>query len=225
MASSPRHRYRVGVDIGGSFTDFAGLDETDGSLRALKVLSRPDRPGEEVLDGLRQLRARHGIAPEGIVWFTHGTTVGVNTVIQRNGPRLALLVTEGFRDVLELARLKSPDMYDLFSRRPAPLIPRARVFGVPGRIGPDGAELAPLERGGVERAVCAAQEAGAEGLVVALLHSYRNPAHERAVRAIATEIAPDLPVTLSAETWPAIREYERTVTAVVGAYVRPRVAR
>jgi len=216
--------YRVGVDIGGSFTDFAVLDEESGEVRALKVFSRPDKPGEEVLEGLRQLAARYGIAPRDISYFTHGTTVGVNTVIQRKGLRLALFATEGFRDVLEVARLKIPDMYDLFSSRPKPLIPRARVFTVRGRIDAAGAELAPLDRASVERAVAAARAAGAEGIVVALLHSYRNPAHERAVRDIVAALAPGLPVFLSAETWPVIREYERTVTAVVGAYVQPRVA-
>ncbi|WP_159993139.1 hydantoinase/oxoprolinase family protein [Roseomonas sp. 18066] len=215
---------RVGVDIGGSFTDFAVLDEADGSVRALKVFSRPDQPGQEVMEGLRQLEARHGIPPSAISYFTHGTTVGVNAVIQRRGLRLGLITTEGFVDVLELARLKIADMYDLFSRRPDPLVPRERVFGIGGRIGPDGAELRAVDRASVLAALQRAQATGCEALVVSLLHSYRNPAHEQAVKAILAEAAPELPVFLSCETWPIIREYERTVTAVVGGYVQPRVA-
>lgn len=216
--------WRVGVDIGGSFTDFALLNDTDGSLHALKVFSRPDQPGQEIVEGLRQLEQRHGITAAEIAYFTHGTTVGVNSVIQRKGLRLGLFTTAGFIDVLELARLKSADMYNLFARRPVPLVPRERVFPVAGRIGADGAELAPLDPASVRAALDAARAAGCEGVVVSLLHGYRNPSHEQAVRAIAASHAPGLPVFLASETWPIIREYERTVTAVIGGYVQPRVA-
>src|SRR5262249_35353313 len=125
--------YRVGVDIGGSFTDFAFFDENNKYLRTLKVLSRPDQPGAEVLDGIRLAGALYGIAPDQISYFTHGTTVGLNAVIERKGLKLALFTTEHFRDVLEVARLKIPDMYNLLSRRPDPLITRDMVFGIPGR--------------------------------------------------------------------------------------------
>ena len=114
--------YRVGVDIGGTFADFCAFDEATGRLHTLKVLSRPDAPGTEVMEGIRQLNSRYGIAPQQITYFTHGTTVGVNTVIQRKGAPLALFTTERFTDVLELARLKMPDPYELLSTRPAPLI-------------------------------------------------------------------------------------------------------
>ncbi len=216
--------YRIGVDIGGSFTDFAVLDERDGSLRALKVFSRQDQPGAEVLEGMHQLQQRYAIAPGEVSYFTHGTTVGVNTVIQRKGLKLALVATEGFIDVLELARLKIPNMYDLFSRRPTPLIPRARAYGVHGRIDADGRETTPLDHECVAAALHAAVAAGCEGVVVALLHSYRNTAHEQAIKAIAAELVPGLPIFLSSEVWPIIREYERTITAVVSGYVQPRVA-
>lgn len=216
--------YRIGVDIGGSFTDFAVLDTRDGSLRALKVISRPDQPGEEVLDGMRQLESRYGVAPPDVSYFTHGTTVGVNTLIQRTGMKLGLLATDGFVDVLELARLKIANMYDLFSRRPVPLIPRGRVYPVGERIDAEGRVVQPLDRASVATSLAAARAAGCEGVVVSLLHSYRNPAHEQAVKAVAAELAPDLPVFLSSEVWPIIREYERTITAVVSGYVQPRVA-
>ncbi|CAM3669922.1 hydantoinase/oxoprolinase family protein [Bordetella sputigena] len=216
--------YRVGVDIGGSFTDFAVFDEDTGDIKSLKVFSRPDQPGEEVIAGVRMLGERYGIQPEQISYFTHGTTVGINTVIQRKGLKLALFATENFCDVLELARLKTPDMYHLLSRRPEPLVKRSMVFGIAERMAPDGSVRKPLDEASVERAVRAAQNAGAEGIVISLLHAYRNPAHERRVREIIAAIAPDLPVSCSSETWPIIREYERTITAVIGGYVQPRVA-
>src|ERR1700722_17410168 len=158
--------FRIGVDIGGSFTDFAVLDEATNQLRSLKVFSRPDQPGAERLRGIQLLEQRHGIAPREINYFTHGTTVGVNTVIQRKGLRLALFTTEHFRDVLEIARLKIPDMYNLLSKRPAPLITRDLVFGIPGRIGADGAVIAALDEDALAASVTAAIAAGAEGILI-----------------------------------------------------------
>jgi N-methylhydantoinase A len=216
--------YRVGVDIGGSFTDFALFDEATQSLKTLKVFSRPDEPGAEVLEGVRLVGERYGIMPGDISYFTHGTTVGVNTVIQRKGLKLALFTTEHFRDVLEVARLKIPDMYNLLSKRPQPLIPRDLVFGVAGRLKADGTEQTALDEESVARAVAGARAAQAEGIVISLLHSYRNPAHELAAKRMVERLAPGIPVFLSSETWPIIREYERTITAVIGAYVQPRVA-
>jgi N-methylhydantoinase A len=216
--------YRVGVDIGGSFTDFAVFDEATSRLQSLKVFSRPDEPGAEVLEGVRLLGERYGIPASEISYFTHGTTVGINTVIQRKGLRLALFTTAGFRDVLELARLKIPNMYSLFSKRPAPLIPRDMVFGIDERIGPDGAVETPLDPQSVATAVAAARDAGAEGIVIAFLHAYRDNRHEIAARDIVADLAPGLPVFCSSETWPIIREYERTITTAIGAYVQPRVA-
>jgi N-methylhydantoinase A len=217
--------YRVGVDIGGSFTDFAVLDERDNTIRTLKVLSRPDSPGSEISTGLAAFQQRDGINPQEISYFTHGTTVGVNAVIQRKGVRLALFTTEGFSDVLELARLKIPHIHDLFSRRPVPLIPRDRVFPVRERTDREGTVLQPPQRESVLAAVESARAAGCVGIVIAFLHSYRNGSNERAVREIVSEVAPDLLVSCSAEIWPIIREYERTITATINAYVQPLVIR
>lgn len=215
---------RVGVDIGGTFADFCVLDETTGALSTLKVLTTPDRPGAEVIAGLEGVQARFGIAPGDIAWFTHGTTVGVNAIIQRKGIRLALFVTENFRDVLEVARLKVPDPYHLYSRRPDPLVPRARVLEVRGRLLADGSEAEPLDVASVEAALARAEELGAEGIVLALIHAWRNPAHEHAAKAIIAAKRPDMPVYCSADVWPIIREYERTVTATVHGHVQTRVA-
>ena len=115
--------YRVSVDIGGTFTDFCVFDEANGELRTLKILSTPETPGQEVVIGLREMKKRFGQAPENVSFFTHGTTVGVNTVIQRKGAELAMFTTAEFEDVLVVARLKVPDPYNMFSERPAPLVP------------------------------------------------------------------------------------------------------
>lgn len=215
--------YRVGVDIGGSFTDFAVFDEASKEIKSLKVFSRPDAPGEEVIAGIALLNERYGIKPGEITYFTHGTTVGINTVIQRSGLKLALFTTENFGDVLEIGRLKTADMYHLLSRRPDPLIKRNMVFGIDERMAPDGSIRKPLNESSVRKAVEIALLNGAEGIVISLLHSYRNPEHELRVKSIIQEQAPQIPVTCSCETWPIIREFERTITAAIGGYVQPRV--
>ncbi|UWQ22396.1 hydantoinase/oxoprolinase family protein [Jannaschia sp. W003] len=216
--------YRVGVDIGGTFADFCAFDEASGAIRTVKVLTTPDRPGQEVIDGLAAMEDRLGIAPADIGYFTHGTTVGVNALIMRRGIRLALFTTEHFCDVLELARLKMPDPYDLLSARPEPLVTRDLVFGVRERIRADGSVDTPLDRASLEAAVAAARARGAEGVVLSFLHAYRNPAHETEAAAILAEIDPDLHVFCSHAVRPMIREYERTSTAVIHGYLQPRVA-
>ena len=217
--------WRIGVDIGGTFIDFCVFDTGARRLHTLKVLTTPEEPGREVMDGLALLEARHGLAPGAVSDFVHGTTVGINTVIQRKGAVLALLATAGFEDVIELARLRMPEMHSLFCERPEPLVPRDRIFGVGGRILADGSEQAPLDEEAVRRAAAAARAKGAEGIVIAFLNAYRNPAHERAAKAILARAAPDLFVFTSAEVWPVIREYERSTTAILNGYVHPRVAR
>jgi len=216
--------YRIGVDIGGTFTDFCVFDEDARRLETLKVLSRPDAPGEEVLQGLAEIERRFGISPEGVTYFTHGSTVGVNAIIQKRGAKLCLLVTEGFRDVLELARLKIPDPYDLFSRRPEPIVPRDRVLEVRERMNPDGSTDTAPSRENVLEILAQAEALGAEAIVVGFLHSYANPAHERAVAAMIRDLWPELPVFCSAEVWPIVREYERSITACIHGSVQPRVA-
>ncbi|HUK07889.1 MAG TPA: hydantoinase/oxoprolinase family protein [Stellaceae bacterium] len=216
--------YRVGVDIGGTFTDLCAFNEKTNELHTLKVLSTPDRPGSEVMEGLRQLSERYGVAPEHIVYFTHGTTVGVNTVIQRKGVRLALFVTENFVDVLEVARLKVPDPYDLQSSRPAPLVTKDRVFPIAERISGDGSIDVSLDEASVLAAFAAARNAGVEAVVIAFINAYRNPAHEREAKVILRRAAPELPVFCSTDVWSVIREYERTTTAIIHGYVQPRVS-
>jgi len=215
---------RIGVDIGGSFADFAVLDESTVTIRTLKVFSRPDDPGSEVLAGMAQLTERYGIEPKDVSYFTHGTTVGVNAVVQRKGLKLGLITTRYFEDVLDIARLKIPDMYHLKSKRPAPLITRDRVVGVVERMAADGSVDTPVDEASVLAAAESLRAAGCEGIVVSLFHSYRNPAHEQQVKALVQSAIPGMFVSCSHEVWPIIREYERTLTAVIGGYVQPRVS-
>jgi N-methylhydantoinase A len=216
--------YRIGVDVGGSFTDFAVLDEATGQYSALKVFSRPDAPGEEIAAALDILRERDGVSPAAINTFTHGTTVGVNAVIQRSGDDIALLTTQNFEDVLQIARLKIPQIHNLYSTRPEPLIPRDRIFGIRERMSATGEVLVAPDAAQVASAVRMAREAGCRGIVLSFLHAYRNPAHERTVKAMIAAVDPDMIVSCSSAIWPVIREYERTITAVISGYVQPKVS-
>jgi len=216
--------FRVGVDIGGTFTDFCAFNDVTNEIHTLKVLSSPDKPGSEVIDGIKALGVRYGVSASDVVYFTHGTTVGVNTVIQRKGIRLGLLVTRNFTDVLELARLKMPDMYSLLSVRPEALVTKDRIFEISERIRADGSIEQEVDPATVERSLADVQAAGCEGVVIALINSYRNSHNEQAVKTIIQRLSPGFPVFCSTDVWPIIREYERTVTAVIHGYVQPRVS-
>jgi N-methylhydantoinase A len=217
--------WRIGVDIGGTFIDFCALNGATGHLHTLKVLTTPDDPGQEVMRGIDLLQQLHGMDPTDVESFVHGTTVGINTVIQRRGADLALLTTSGFEDVIELARLRMPQMHSLFCARPDPLVPRDRIFGIPGRILADGTEQTPLSQQTVRHAAFRARASGAAGIIIAFLNAYRNPAHEQAAAALIRAATPELFVFTATEIWPVIREYERTTTAILNGYVHPRVAR
>ncbi|MCQ4159528.1 hydantoinase/oxoprolinase family protein [Roseomonas sp. GC11] len=217
--------WRIGVDIGGTFIDFCVLDDATQQMHTLKVLTTPDEPGREVMEGVALLQARHGMAPAAVTAFVHGTTVGINTVIQRKGAALALLTNAGFEDVIEMARLRMPEMYSLFCARPEQLIPRDRIFGVAGRVLADGREAEPLDAAAVRAAARQARARGAEGIIISFLHSYRNAAQEEAAEAVIRAAEPGLFVFRASGIWPVIREYERTTTAILNGYVHPRVDR
>lgn len=216
--------WRIGVDIGGTFIDFCALETGSNRFETIKVLTTPDEPGKELLDGLALLHERHGVEPQEVVSFVHGTTVGINTIIQRKGSRLALITTAGFEDVIELARLRMPDMYSLFCARPEQLIPRDRVYGVRQRQLASGEVAEPLDEDGLRAIIAAIRAKGVDGVIVSFLHAYRNGAHEAQARALIAELAPELFVFTTSEVWPVIREYERTTTAILNGYVHPRVA-
>ncbi|MBI1220035.1 MAG: hydantoinase/oxoprolinase family protein [Rhodobacteraceae bacterium] len=216
--------WKIGVDIGGTFMDFCALETLTGRIASLKVLTTPDDPGAELVTGLRLLAVREGLDPRAISRFVHGTTVGINTILQRKGAELALITNVGFEDVIELARLRMPEMYSLFCHRPEPLIPRDMVFGIPARLRADGTEALAPDMAALAGAVAQIRARGAKGVIVSLLHSWCDGAQEAAVKAEVERLAPDLFVFASAEVWPVIREYERTSTAILNGYVHPRVS-
>jgi N-methylhydantoinase A len=217
--------YRLGIDIGGTFTDFSLLNEGTGEITVLKTPSVPAKPEEAIFEGIRQLLAAGGIAPAGIAYHIHGTTLAVNTIIQRRGARSALLVTSGFRDVLNIGRHRIPDVFNFFSELPVPLLPRSRVFEIPERCRGDGSVIAPLDEAAVRRAGERLVEQKVEAVAVCFLHSYRNPAHEQRAREILRAVAPEIYVSLSSEIWPQMREYERGLAAVMNAYVGHKMER
>jgi N-methylhydantoinase A len=218
-----RPRHRLGIDIGGTFTDFSLLDGDTGEVTGLKTPTVPTDPARGVAAGLGQLRAR-GVVLSRVEYFVHGTTIALNTVVQRSGARVALVVSDGFRDVLELGRLRLPVPWSFHSRRPPPLVPRELVVPVRERMRFGGTVGLPLEPPEIDRAVGAVVDLKVEGVAICLLHAYANPAHELLLRDALAEAAPGLFVSCSSELWPQIREYERTLVTVVNAYVRPSTA-
>jgi N-methylhydantoinase A len=216
-------RYRLGIDIGGTFTDFSVFDVATRRMIALKTPSTPPDFAAAVRDGLARLVADHAVDPREIGTVVHGTTIAVNTVIQRTGARVALLVTRGFRDLLEIQRLRIVNPSDFNSNRPAPLIARADTFEVDERVLADGSVEQPLDEARVAEVGRELRRRGIEAAVVAFLHAYRNPAHERRARQILASVAPAIAVNASSDVWPQAREYERASLAVIDAYVQPKV--
>lgn len=206
----------IGVDTGGTFTDFIVND--DGDIRILKVLSTPDNPALAVLQGLGQL----GHAPQAVV---HGSTVATNAILERKGVKTALITNQGFTDVLQIGRQERSDLYALDYRRPAALIPQSLRFGIAGRISPRGEETQPFDADMAEGVAEAVRECGAESVAVCLLFSFANPAHELAMQEILRRVLPDAAISLSHRILAEFREFERTSTTAMNAYVSPRMDR
>jgi N-methylhydantoinase A len=218
------NRYRVGVDIGGTFTDFVLEDVERGTLRLGKTLTTAD-PSEAVIQGLGRLLAQAGLAARDLSVLVHGTTLATNAVIERKGARTGLLTTQGFVDVLAIGRESRYDYYNLQLELPEPLVPRVQRRGVRERVDRDGNVLTPLDRGSLAREVDALLQAGVESIAVCYLHAYRNPAHELESAAYISTIAPSVSVSCSSDVSPELREYERTSTTVINAYLQPIVER
>jgi N-methylhydantoinase A len=227
MQSEQAHNVRVGIDIGGTFTDVVAVDVDTDRHHVLKVASTPDDPIEGVVEGLGQLLGDVGWAPADASVFVHGTTIATNTLIERTGARTGVIGTHGFRDVLEVGRTERRpiDLYNLWMERPEPLAPRKRRLGVRERIDSDGRVELALDTEDVRRAVAQLLDDGVQAIAVGLINSYVNDAHEQAVADIVREMAPDVYVVCSAQVNPQYREYERLSTAVVSAYVGPKVSR
>ena len=218
-------RYRIGVDIGGTFTDFFIIDEIEKSANILKVPSDAQNPEQSIFDGIDHILSENKLAPDEISYFIHGTTLAVNTIIQRRGLRTALLVTDGFRDLLNIGRHRIPDVFNFFTDVPAPLVPRRHTYEIPERMLSDGTVQRAVDEAAVRAVAARMRDEGVEAVAICFLHSYRNGENERRARDILREAVPDLYVSVSSEIWPQMREYERALAAVMNAYVGQRMQR
>lgn len=213
--------FRLGCDIGGTFTDFVLVNDETGAFSIYKCLTTPSDPSDAVETGIRGLTEQTpGFLPE-VSEIIHGTTLVINAIIERKGARTGLITTKGFRDVLELGREIRYDAYDIFSEYPKPLVPRALRMEVDERIGADGRVLRQLDSEEVKQVVESLEKAGIESVAICLINSYENPHHEEKVKALVNELAPEWSVSASYEVLPQIREYERTCTTATNAYVKP----
>ena len=214
----------IGIDIGGTFTDIAVLG-SDGSLAVRKVLSTPEDYARGIIQGLRGLIEDRRISEVSIERIAHATTVATNAILEGKGARTALITTKGFRDVLEMRRIRIPELYNLFYSPPSPLVPRRLRFELDERMDSRGGVREPLQQVSLENVLNTVQQQEIEALAICLLHSYANPEHELRAVAAARESLPDVFVTASCEVLPEIREYERTSTTVINAYLGPVVQR
>ncbi|MFT4042373.1 MAG: hydantoinase/oxoprolinase family protein [Gordonia sp. (in: high G+C Gram-positive bacteria)] len=217
-------RLKVAVDIGGTFVDAIAYDVTTGEIIVHKVSTTPEEPARGVLEAVDGLMQRCGASLSDVESFAHGTTLGLNAILQRNGARVGLITNEGFRDVLEIARAAIPfsKMYDFSYQRPAPLVARRLRLGVPGRMDALGAELIPLDGDAVMAAAhTLIRSSGVESIAICFLHSYANPIHENQAAARIRQGFPGVEISVSNELSREYREYERTSTTVLDAYIRP----
>ncbi|MCC7426333.1 MAG: hydantoinase/oxoprolinase family protein [Alphaproteobacteria bacterium] len=217
-------RLRIGVDVGGTFTDLAMVDETTGRILFHKVPSTPADPSQAIEAGILGILALAKGDPKEVAFVGHGTTVATNMVIERRGARTGMLTTKGFRDVLEIARQTRPHLYDYSVRRPEPLVPRRRRIEIAERMSAEGGVLRPIDAAEVEAAARGLAEAGVEAIAIGFLHAWRDPAHEQAARRVVERVAPGIYLSLSSEVLPEFREFDRFSTTVLNAYVGPRMA-
>ena len=214
--------YRLGIDIGGTFTDFALYDEKSGGLAIHKQLTTPDDPSRAVIEGCLDLLSREGIDIGGVREIVHGTTLVTNSVIERKGPRTGLLTTKGFRDILDMRQEKRYDVFDLRLTFPDPIVPRRMRREVLERSHYDGRVELPIDLDGARRELThLVEEHRIKSLSICLLHSYANPTHEQLLARMAKEEFPDLAVSLSSEVCPEWREFERFTTTTINAFTQP----
>jgi N-methylhydantoinase A len=217
--------YRLGCDIGGTFTDFVLVNDDTGEFQINKCLTTPGDPSDAVERGIREmLEHAPGFMPQ-IEEIIHGTTLVINAIIERKGAKTGLITTKGFRDVLELGRELRYDAYDIFSEYPLPLVPRSLRHEVAERVTSDGRVIKALDGSQVQKVLSGLLAMGIESLAVCLINSYENPDHEKMIKDIVNQEAPELSLSTSFEVLPQIREYERTCTTATNAYVKPITAK
>ncbi|MEC7574144.1 MAG: hydantoinase/oxoprolinase family protein [Pseudomonadota bacterium] len=225
MSSDIGKRIRVGVDVGGTFTDFVLVDEKRDLIFTGKRLTTPEDPGLAITDGLERLVSESGTSVPELDAVVHGTTLVANTIIERKGAKVGLITTKGFRDSLEMGREIRYDLYDLFFEKPEPLAPRFLRQPVDERIDAKGNVLRPLDENTLGAAAEKLVAEGVEAIAICFMHAYANDAHERQAKEILDAKYPDMPITTSTEVAPEIREYERANTACANAYVLPLMQR
>ena len=218
-------RYRVGVDVGGTFTDGILVDEHSGETRIAKVPSTPGDPSVSFLAAVERILDEAGIEAADAGYLVHGTTVATNAIIEGKLAPTGFITTEGFRDMLEIQRQIRPSLYDLKFEKPRPLAPRYLCFGIPERLDAAGEVVTPLDEEAVAAAARQLKHEGVEAIAVCYLHAYLNPAHENRTREIVHEVFPEAVVSLSSEVAPEFREYFRASTTLINAGVRPIVER
>jgi N-methylhydantoinase A len=216
--------WRVGVDIGGTFTDVAVVEETSGRIGVAKVLTTPGDLAGGVLHALQSAMRRYDVVNTEVGLLSHATTVVTNAILEGKGARAALITTRGFRDVLELRRSARADLYNLFQDAPATLVPRRRRFEISERVGADGNIVTPLAESEIDGLIAALKSTHVDAIAVSLVFSFLNPKHERQLGVRLRAALPDVPVYLSSDVLPEMREFERTSTTAVCAYVGPILA-
>jgi len=216
--------WRIGIDIGGTFTDVAMVDETGGRIGIAKVLTTPHDFGQAVLEGIRHGLTQHGIDPGDVSLLSHATTVVTNALLEHKGARAGFIATRGFRDLLELRRSSRIDLYDLFQDAPSVLVPRRWRYEITERIDAQGEVVTPLAEQEVAEIATAIRDAGLQTVAISLMFSFLNDSHERRLGALLREALPDVAVFLSCDVLPEIREFERASTTAVCAYVGPMLA-
>lgn len=214
--------YRIGVDVGGTFTDFVLVDAEGGSTAFHKVPSTPDDPSSAIASGITEMLELHDIDPTDVGYVGHGTTVATNMVIEGRGVPTGLLTTKGFRDVLAIGRQTRPSLYDWSVRKPEPLVERYRRLEIDERLDRNGIPIIEPDLSTIEQMVVELRDSGVKAVAIGFLHSYRNSEHEKAVRELIGRVAPELYVSISSEVVAEFREFERFSTTVLNAYVGPR---
>jgi N-methylhydantoinase A len=218
---------RIGIDVGGTFTDIVVIDDLSGRIHYTKVLTTHGDLARGVIGGIDKILGMVGNSFEQVEYMVHGTTIGTNALIERKGARTGLLTTEGMRDILEIGRIERPaaGLYDIFIDTPLPLVPRYLRLDVRERVGAEGEVVVPLDEDSARQAVQALRNQAVESIAICFLFSFRNPAHEERVREICEEVFPEAAVSISSEIAPEFREFERTSTTVINAYLTPVVER
>jgi len=217
-------RLRIGIDVGGTFTDFVMADAITGRVALFKEPSTPDDPSRALLEGLQRFLAQEQMSATDVSGLVHGTTIGLNAIIQRRGARIGLIVSKGYRDILEIARCRMPSSFDLHAAKETPLVPRSRIIEIDARFSSDGALTRRPDAAELDRVAAEIAALGLDAAALMLINGYTDPEAEAGIAAAISERVAPLAITSAAEIWPEIREYERTLVACLNAYIQPLTA-